>query len=311
MPLHDLLTRLSLEEGFSAAGGVDLDQAPSFKEHLARFDSWLEQGHADEMHYLVRGRDRRAEPRAAFPVAQSVFCVAMSYSAKPLGAPNEGPRFARYMRGGDYHEEMAKILERVLEKARHTGRLSGVLKWKTCIDTGAVLERSWATISGLGWIGKNSMLLNREIGSYFLIGVVFLNQKLGQKERPQVSLCGHCTRCLEACPTQAFTESGMLDSRRCISGQTLEKRGEHTSLTRSSQGWVAGCDICQEVCPFNQKKAKRDLGVEFEEGDDFILPLDWDALGALTETEYKERVKHSSLNRVKWPEFQRNLRNAK
>ncbi len=307
MPLHDLLTRLAIEEGFSAAGGVDLDQAPSFGAHLARFDSWLEAGHADEMHYLTRGRDRRADPKLVFPDAQSVFCVAMSYSAKPLGAPDGGPRFARYMRGGDYHDVMAERLERVMERARSADSEFADLKWKACVDTSAVLERSWSAFSGLGWIGKNSMLLNREIGSYFLIGIVLLNQRLDRVERTLASLCGHCTRCLEACPTQAFGPSGMLDSRKCLSALTLEKRGELTSPERSHQGWVAGCDICQEVCPFNQKKAKKDAG----DGDDFILPLTWDTLGALTETEYKEKVRNSSLSRAKWPEFKRNLRNAK
>lgn len=306
----DLLEAARLE-GFPLAGGVDLNLALAdaegrFQDHLEKYDEWLARGYAGAMQYLVRGRDRRSDPRIVFPEVKSIFCVALPYDARPVGASqgSAGPRYARYLRGEDYHVDIANRLERAMTRVQ-----TPELRWKVCVDTSAVLERSWAALAGLGWIGKNKMLIHPQLGSYLLLGEVLINREVNRGPSPMSNYCGHCTRCLEGCPTSAFTQSGQLDSNRCVSYWTLEKRGDLalSAPDRKAVGaWVAGCDICQEVCPFNFKATKNSLGVA-EAGRDPCLLDSWAPLLAETEADYRERVRKSALNRVKPADFKRNL----
>jgi epoxyqueuosine reductase len=302
---------------FPLAGALDIDtvlsQQGDFHDHLKRFDSWLDRGYAGEMGYLKRGRDRRADPRLVFPEAQSILCVAIPYERLATGALDQsGPRYARYLRGHDYHEIIAQRLERLMaELAKELPELA----WKVCVDTSAILERSWATLTGLGWIGKNTTLIHPKFGSYLFLGEVLINKKVDQGPSPLPNYCGSCTRCLEGCPTQAFSAPGTLNSNRCISYWTLEKRGA-LELSKEDQAaigrWVAGCDICQEVCPFNLKPSR-----EVIEGIDPLFPYtsqsdstrlnSWSELLQETELQYAQRVKESALNRVKPAQFSRNL----
>lgn len=307
--LASILESSALGQGFALASVLDLDLArDAIAPHVARYDQWLADGRAGAMQYLERGRDRRADPRVVFPEARSVLCVALPYPKRPGGAPqaSTGPRYARYIHGRDYHKDIADRLERAMANAVGRTGLGAALKWKVCVDTSAVLERSWATLAGLGWIGKNTMLIHPKLGSYFFLGVVLLNQETGQGPRPLPDYCGHCTRCLDGCPTQAITEPRNLDSRRCISYWTLEKRGalEISESDKRAMGpWIAGCDICQEVCPFNLK------AVRAEEAE-FAPPQqlsDWETLLRETPEQYKSRIKESALGRVKPEQFRRNL----
>ncbi|MEO5971331.1 MAG: QueG-associated DUF1730 domain-containing protein [Bdellovibrionia bacterium] len=167
MELHELLIESSKQEGFPLAGVVDIDlvlsdPANRFQQHLLHFDKWIEAGYAGSMEYLIRGRDRRSDPRLVFPQAQSVLSVAIPYPRKPAGASNEsqGPKYARYLQGQDYHLEIAEKLERVMRATKALWEASNAtapslpLEWKICVDTSAVLERTWAALAGLGWIGK-------------------------------------------------------------------------------------------------------------------------------------------------------------
>lgn len=320
MELASLLESCAIEEGFALAGALDLDLAEAaMAPHIARYDRWIGEGRAGAMQYLERGRDRRADPRLAFAQARSVLCVALPYPKRPGGARSalEGPRYARYIRGRDYHDEIAWRLERVMAAAAQRSGLGDALKWKVCVDTSAVLERSWAALAGLGWLGKNTLLINPKLGSYLFLGEVLINQPTGQGPRPLPDYCGHCTRCLEACPTQAITEPRWLDSRRCISYWTLEKRGAlelSESDKRAIGPWIAGCDICQEVCPFNQKPVKKELGKEPGREELAAAPVAsadnlsaWEALLREELPEYRQRVSDSSLSRVKPAQFSRNL----
>jgi len=280
------------------------------------------------MAYLRRGRERRADPRLVFPVAQSIFCVAVPYERLARGETNtsQGPRYARYLRGKDYHDVIAERLERLMQEvaaewsARGGGtQVKAPLTWKVCVDTSAILERSWAALTGLGWIGKNTTLINPKLGSYLFLGEVLISQKVDQGPAPLPNYCGSCTKCLTSCPTSAFTTSGVLDSRRCISYWTLEKRGElalNKEDRRAIGTWVAGCDICQEVCPFNLKPAREEVA-----GIDPELPYkslggiladatsltEWKKLLKESVEAYKLRVQDSALNRVKPQQFSRNL----
>jgi epoxyqueuosine reductase len=309
----ELLTQKAREHDFPLSGALDLDSALSsegeFAEHLKRFDSWIAQDYGGEMGYLKRGRDRRADPRILFTDAKSIFCVAVPYERN---APNDGPRYARYLRGRDYHLVIAERLEKLMQEI---AKKESGLKWKVCVDTSAVLERSWAALAGLGWIGKNTTLIHPKLGSYLFLGEVLINREVGKGPSPIPNYCGQCTRCLTACPTSAFKEAGTLDSRRCISYWTLEKRGE-LNLSESDRKavgtWVAGCDICQEVCPFNIKPSREEVvGIDpeiaYAQQTDATRLRDWIALLEETPEQYKERVKESSLNRVKPEQFERNL----
>ena len=323
MELSKLLIQLAHNEGFPLAGVIDIELALSssqsfFTSHVRRYDEWIKNGYSGAMQYLVRGRDQRADPRLLFPEAQSMLCVAIPYPRKPAGAPESthGPRYARYLQGPDYHQELHTKLESIMRQASqklstHTDSSSAPpLRWKVCVDTSAVLERTWAALAGLGWIGKNSLLIHPQHGSYLFLAEVLINQRTGVGPHPLPNFCGHCTRCMQACPTQALIEPGVLNSNRCISYWTLEKRGELSLSPDDQRGvkqWIAGCDICQEVCPFNKKPTQKELTLAVPIDTHATTLHDWIGLLKETQEEYQARVKHSALNRIKPAQFRRNL----
>ncbi len=324
--LLPLLIQEAKSAGFPLAGAVDLDLAlqdpkETFNAHLQRYDQWLLAGFAGKMEYLARGRDRRSDPRLVFPQAQSIFCVALPYSSKAAGASTlaQGPRYARYLQGPDYHLEIAPRLENVMQAAKSKWRpnpSTPELQWKICVDTSAILERTWAALAGLGWIGKNTLLIHPQYGSYLFLAEVLLNQTTGQGPHLLPNYCGNCTRCLSACPTEAFVDPGSLDSKRCVSYWTLEKRGEleiSTAQKNKIKNWIAGCDICQEVCPFNRKPTQREEASETNKPSkeqahqNATLLQHWVDLLAETSEKYRARIKYSALSRVKPAQFSRNL----
>jgi epoxyqueuosine reductase len=221
----------------------------STPEHAGAFERWLEAGHAGTMEYLARGRAARIDPGQLLPGARSVIAVALSYS--PAREADGWEPVARYARGADYHDVMRPRLH---ELAAHLRELAGAeARCRVAVDTSAVLERDLAARAGLGWIGKNTNLLDQALGSFFFIGIVLTTAEL-VADAPAMDRCGTCTACLEACPTAAFVEPYVLDARRCISYLTIEHRGPVDDGLRSRIGdWLFGCDICQTVCPWNRK----------------------------------------------------------
>ncbi len=312
--LHKTLVDLALQEGFALASGVDIESsAAEFQKHFDRYKSWIDDGNHASMAYLERGLERRGDLKKLLPDVQSVFCVALPYPVQIPGTEDstKGVRYARYMWGGDYHDRMAGKLNHLMEQVSASRAAQGFPKlgYKICVDTSAVLERSWASFAGLGWIGKNTMLIHPKLGSFFFLGVVLLSEPLGEALKLLSNYCGNCSACLEGCPTQAFKQPGLLDARRCISSWTLETRGalELSEADRLSLGnRIGGCDICQEVCPFNQKVLKRgDLSPP--EVDPALHKFTFLELEAETREEYQERVKNSALSRIKYEDFKRNL----
>ena len=293
------------DAGFSIFGGLDIERSlPALQEHIEKYDQWLAEGNAGAMEYLVRGQERRGDPRLLLPEAKSILCVAVAYPRARVER-DDGPRYARYIRGRDYHLELSERLEKLM--SRVSANLPTPLRWKVCVDTSAVLERSWAALAGLGWIGKNTLLIHPKQGSYLFLGEVLINQETGMGPAPIADFCGGCRRCLDVCPTQALPRPHELNSNRCISYWTLEKRGalDISQDDRKLMGrWVAGCDLCQEVCPFNTKPSRELVPIT---GEDATQLTDWIALLRETEDEYKIRVAKSSLNRVKPSQFRRNL----
>jgi epoxyqueuosine reductase len=237
--------------GFDLAGIASLGPVGSASE----FERWLAQGHHGEMGYLERGAALRHDTTLPEPGMRSALVVALDYGGREPSGP-----IARYARGDDYHRVMWDRLDELLawariERASDTAPLRG----RAYVDTGPILERDLARRAGLGWFGKNTMLINPRTGSFFFIGALFLDAELVPDEPFTEDHCGTCTRCLDACPTAAFTAPRVLDARRCISYLTIELRGEIPSELHAAVGdHLYGCDVCQDVCPWNVRFA-RDL----------------------------------------------------
>jgi epoxyqueuosine reductase len=247
---RDLLDQ-ARQLGFELAGIAPA--APS--ETRAAYEEWLAAGHAGEMHYLGRDPVRRADPRRVWPDTGSILVVGLNYrSEEPSGTddPLRG-QVARYAVGDDYHDVLVEKLKALLEWV--TAETAGAVQGRYYVDTGPLLERDLARRAGLGWVGKNTMLLNRQQGSYFFLGALLLSVELPADD-PVSAHCGSCSACISACPTGALLSPYVLDARRCISYLTIELRGPIPRELRSLIGnWIFGCDLCQEVCPWNRKAA--------------------------------------------------------
>lgn len=313
MRLSDRVKRACLDEGFSAVGVVDYgpEARAVYDEHFKRYQKWIERSAHAEMAYLARGSERRRDPRLVFDEIKSIVAVTLNYPAVTFSTAQEsGAKYARYLETRDYHADIADRLERALSFAFNDEEKESV-RFKICVDTSAVLEKTWGAITGIGWIGKNTLLMNRNDGSFFLIGIAFLNTALNELPKAVTSLCGHCTRCIDACPTRALDLEGGLDARRCIGYWTIEKRGTLDDLAHADRQaigtWVAGCDICQEVCPFNQKRMRRE-----EMASPTTLTREIDVAKLLSEPEeaYRERVKGTAMTRIKYSDFKRNVQIA-
>ena len=218
-------------------------------DHSSEFRRWLSEGMHGEMVWMAEHVQQRLDPRQRLPGARSILCVADRYAGGPDGpSPSRSGRVARYARGDDYHVVMKRRLHALCDALR--GRYPQE-QFVACVDTAPVFEREHAFRAGLGYISKNTMLIEPAVGSYLLLGEVITTLPLEINGRPMEDHCGTCTRCLDACPTQALTP-WRLDSNRCISYHTIELRGEIDPQYHESIGeWIFGCDICQEVCPHN------------------------------------------------------------
>jgi epoxyqueuosine reductase len=246
-----LIKRLALKLGFDRVGVVRTGPSPRAKYYR----EWLARGHAGSMRYLHRNAALRANPARLIPGARTAICVALSYrrgetQVRRSGARPTG-RVAQYARGGDYHDVLRDMLERLVTGIRE--QLEEPFEHRIFIDTGPLLERELAAQAGLGWIGKNTMLLHERLGSYLSLAEVITTLDL-EPDEPAADRCGSCTRCLEACPTGAFPGPYQLDASRCIAYFTIEHRSEVPEEFHAQiDDWVYGCDICQQVCPFNRR----------------------------------------------------------
>jgi epoxyqueuosine reductase len=259
--------------------------------HGAAFEAWLEAGHAGTMSYLARGRDDRLDPARLLPGARSVIAVALGY-----GSGGDDPSWrgvASYARGRDYHEIMRERLQALAAFVCECGE-DGV-RTRVAVDTSAVLERDLAARAGLGWIGKNTNLLAPGLGSLFFIGIVLTTAALVH-DGPLPDRCGTCTACLQACPTAAFVAPYVLDARRCISYLTIEHRGDIDPGLRDAAGeWLFGCDVCQDVCPWN-RKAPASVESAFRPSASLEAP---ETLLAMTPGEFRARFRGSAISRAK------------
>jgi len=272
-------------------------------ETAAAFDDWLAAGHDGDMAYLARGVAKRRDTRLAVEGATSAIVVGMEYGGREPSGP-----VARYARGDDYHDVMVDRLRELHGWVeRELGR---PVAGKAYVDTGPILERDLARRAGLGWFGKNTMLINPRIGSFFFLGELLLDLKLVPDEPFAADHCGTCTRCLDACPTRALTEPRVMDATKCISYLTIELKGEIDEALRAGVGErLYGCDVCQEVCPWNEKFALP-LREEAFRPRPAIAGKDARALAqdllALSDDEYRVMFKGSPLKRAKLSGLKRN-----
>jgi epoxyqueuosine reductase len=303
-----LLESWALEAGFDRAGVAELGPLER-GEALVR---WLGRGDQAGVGYLARRLEARLDPSQIFPGARSVLCVALQYhplydedgERQPEPRGDLWRRVARYARGKDYHDVMGERLRGLEARVREAFPGCEARRY---VDTGPVLERELAARAGLGAVGKNTMLLHPEGGSWFLLGELFLSLELADRvpATPLADLCGSCTLCLDACPTGALAEPYRLDSNLCISYWTIEHRGPlPPEARRMVGGWVFGCDVCQEVCPWNAEPAGAvhpEMELPPERGE-----LTLARLLRLPREEYVERFRGSPLKRAKLEGLQRN-----
>ncbi|MGB4784957.1 MAG: tRNA epoxyqueuosine(34) reductase QueG [Candidatus Acidiferrum sp.] len=318
--------------GFDRCGVVRAEKFPE----LAQTSEWLARGYGGEMKYLAD--PRRSDPQSVLPGGRSVIVCLLNYNtAHPLSTETkpqndqEEPRgwISRYAWGCDYHEVLRDRLDQLVDSLRE--HFSGPFEARSYTDTGPVQERVLAKHAGLGWLGKNSLLLNETLGSFFFLGVILttleLPPSLTANELPPPDLCGNCRQCLDACPTQAFVEPYVMDARRCISYLTIELRQGIPEEFREPMGrHVFGCDICQDVCPWNRRapiaaleefrprilpsQDEEQTDVSLSSQDESLLQprLEW--LAGMSEAEFREMFRDSAIKRTKWRGLVRNACNA-
>lgn len=248
-PVAQQVVEWALGEGALLAGLADPRQPVS---HAAHVRGWAERGREGPMDWWPRHLELRLDPLQLLPSARSLLMVAVAYSGDVPELEGATAKVSRYALGRDYHKVLRSLLKRF--HARLEQECGQAVEARICVDTAPLLERYWAWQAGLGWIGKNCMLINPRYGSWLLLGGILLDLEL-EPDEPHPEYCGRCVACLDECPTGAFTGPGCLDSRRCISCQTIENRGGDfpDDVEGLPGNWLFGCDICQEVCPWNRK----------------------------------------------------------
>jgi len=289
-------------EGFDLAGVAAAGHALG-AERLRR---WLAAGFHGEMAWMATTADLRENPGELLPGCRSILAVAMSYHTDlPLStdpAPPGTVWISRYAWGRDYHRLMKK---RLIRLGRWLEEASGGCSWRATVDTAPVLEREWAAAAGLGWIGKNGCLINRRLGSELFLGLLLTDVELAP-DPPTTAHCGRCTACLDACPTGAFVAPGLLDARRCIACLTVEHRGPiEPGLASAMANNVAGCDICQEVCPWTRRAPETRHAAFLPAPHRFRPALE--ELEQLDEEGWRAWRRRSALNRIPLEAFRRNL----
>ena len=298
--LEERITALAYGLGFDVVGLASLGPADTAR----KFDDWIERGFAGEMRYLERGAEKRRDSRLPFAGTRSAVVVALDYGGKQPAGP-----VARYARGDDYHDVMESRLRELHNEIDTV--VGHAVAGKAYVDTGPLLERDLARRAGVGWFGKNTMLINPNRGSFFFLGALLLDLELVADPPFAAERCGRCTRCLDACPTEALVEPGVLDSRKCISYLTIELRGPiPAELREKIGGLIYGCDICQDVCPWNVRFSRELAAPSSFESRDVLGDNDARRLArellAMNPSEFSAAFKGSPMKRAKLRGLKRN-----
>jgi epoxyqueuosine reductase len=304
LELTQKIKQKALEIGFSKVG---IAKAEKLDDEVVKLSQWLAKGFHADMFWLERTFEKRINPKEILPEAKSVICVALNYFQKTPKPKNGQGKISIYALGKDYHIILKSKLEELLNFIRD---FAPEVKAKIYVDTGPVMEKVWAVRAGLGWIGKHTNLITKEFGSWVFLGEIICDLEL-EYDEPIADFCGRCTRCIDACPTNAIVEPYVLDSNKCISYWTIEFKGENfpSDLKRNFGNLIFGCDICQEVCPWNLKFQKETAIDDFKAFEYNINP-DLMELAKLKEDEFRLLYKQSPIKRAKFKGFMRNIKNA-
>lgn len=289
------------ELGFDLVG---VAKAEFMEEEARDLEQWLKEGRHGKMGYMENYFDKRTDPRLLVDGAKSVISVLHNYfPGKDVSQPEGAPKISRYAWGKDYHKVLKSKLYRLLEFIQE--EVSADVSARVFVDSAPVLDKHWAKRAGLGWIGKHTNLISPQKGSWFFIGEIILDLELNHAEGPVKDYCGTCTRCIDACPTDALSPY-QIDANRCISYLTIELKEEmDSSFQDKLDGWVYGCDICQEVCPWNRFSEKSEIQ-DFQPLDQILQmeKKDWEHLDQKI---FKWMAKRTPMNRVKWEKMKHNL----
>lgn len=298
--IRSAIIEKALSIGFDEAGFASYEK---LTEEIGHYKGWLENGNNADMAWMEKSLDKREDPSLILPGIRTVIVLACSYYT---GIQHTRPenKIARYAWGTDYHEVLPKKLRQLEEEIKI---LIPGSESKSYVDTGPLLERQWAERAGLGWQGKNSLILNRKLGSYFFLSVILTTADISSDERDK-DRCGKCTKCLDACPTGAITAPKVVDANKCISYWTIESKEEKfpPHISQKLNGWAFGCDICQEVCPWNGRRLKPKL-------DDWLQPRNGETnfhaetISNYTPEEFSARFSKSPVKRPKLAGIKRNI----
>ena len=287
--------------GFDACG---VARATALEEESAHVEQWLEGEREGEMGYLTRNKEKRYDPRLLVEGTKSVVTVLYNYFPKQQLGDGEHYKIAKYAYGADYHEVLKRKLRQLLERIEsQTGKLEGV---RVFVDSAPVLDRAWAVRCGLGFIGKNTTLIHPKKGSFFFIGHLFLPLALEETGKAMPNHCGRCTKCLDACPTGALEAPFRIDARKCLSYLTIEYKGSLDGHDpKTFKGWLYGCDICQDVCPYNRFSLPNNEP-EFQPSEQLLAmrEKDWKALD---KDGFDALFKHSAMQRAGYEGLKRNI----
>lgn len=294
------------EIGFHKIGVV---RAESLEKEGERFKQWLEMNFQGEMQWLEREPEKRSNPNLIFPSAKSIVVVALNYYTPHEHEENYSKgKVSRYAWGDDYHDVLKEKLRELLTFIK---LIDETADGKICVDTAPVMDKAWAVRAGLGWLGKHSNLITKEYGSWVFLGEILLNLELEYETETIEDHCGNCTRCLDACPTNAIVAPYLIDSKACLSYATIESRDAELApeIAENLNGWLYGCDICQDVCPWNRFQ-KPTEETRFEPRADNVS-TDLDEILSLTPEKYTEKFRRSAMKRTKLGGLKRNAQALK
>ena len=298
-----IIRQMAHEAGFDLVGFAE---ASSLEHEAQALRGWVNNGYHAGMAYMGRNIDRKADPAQVLPEVKSVIVLGMNYYSGEHHTKDETTgKISRYAWGTDYH----LIFEtKMQELSKRISELENTWKAVSYVDYGPTMDKVWAVRAGFGWMGKHTNIINREFGSWFFIGTIFSNLPIYSNDQVVADHCGSCTACLDACPTGAFPAPYQLDANKCISYLTIEHKGEiPETFENQFEGWLFGCDICQEVCPWNKKFSKpSNEPLFFPRAGNAQLPLA--SVISMEENEFRQRFEGSPVKRTKLKGLQRNAR---
>lgn len=297
--LKRLVTDKALSLGFEQVGFA---KAESLSHEASHLEQWLNAGMHGTMSWMEGNFDKRIDPTKLVEGAKTVISVTLQYHPGPMDWPSDTPRISKYALGDDYHEVLRERLRHLYDFIHG---VIGDINGRVFTDSAPVMDKAWATRSGLGWMGKNGNLLNKMLGSWFFIGEIILDVAF-EPDAPTTDHCGTCTRCIDACPTDAIVMPAVIDARKCISYLTIEYRHSIPESYHEGIGeWMYGCDICQDVCPWNRKAPTSNVAEFIPRSD--ILEMTAEGWRQLDVETFRRLFKGSAVKRTKYQGLVRNI----